>query len=387
MRPHGTGEPVDELQQACPRVLRIYHSGVVGAWRERDRVLAAAGAQMSLACATEWNEGGRAVRAERVPGDPELYPVRTLGRHPNLFAYHPIALWRALRARPIDVLDIHEEPVSVAAAEVQALAWLAGYRGPFCLYSAQNIEKRYPPPFRWMERIALRRASAVHVCNDAAGEILRRKGFQGAIVNLGLGVDTEHFAPEGEPGDVPSGGGARIGYVGRIEIRKGVLVLAGAIAQTPDVTLEVIGDGPDRSALDAEIDRLGIADRVTVTGFVAHDDLPARYCSFDLVVVPSLETPRWIEQFGRVAVEAMACGVPVVASDSGSLPEVVGDAGVLVPPGDVVALSNALKELVADPGKRLHLGRAALRRAAHWSWGAIAERQFALYCGMLDDAT
>ena len=66
------------------------------------------------------------------------------------------------------------------------------------------------------------------------------------------------------------------------------------------------------------------------------------YRRFDVVVVPSLETPSWVEQFGRVAVEAMASGVVVVASRSGSLPEVVGEAGVLVPPGDVGALADAL---------------------------------------------
>jgi glycosyltransferase involved in cell wall biosynthesis len=95
--------------------------------------------------------------------------------------------------------------------------------------------------------------------------------------------------------------------------------------------------------------------------------------------VPSLETPGWIEQFGRVAVEAMAAGTPVVASDSGSLAEVVGDAGILVPPGNPAALAAALARLAESPGERNRLAARARRRAERWSWPVIACRQAELY--------
>ena len=94
-------------------------------------------------------------------------------------------------------------------AEVLFLAWLARRRGArVCFYCAQNIEKRYPPPFRWIERAAYRRAVAAHTCNDEAGRVLRRKGFSGVIRNLGLGVDVDRFAPRTRRG---RHGGARCG--------------------------------------------------------------------------------------------------------------------------------------------------------------------------------
>jgi glycosyltransferase involved in cell wall biosynthesis len=373
-------------------VLRVSHSAVVSAWRRRERELIALGTDLRLVTARAWDEGGRVVPL--LPTDDTfVVGAATVGTHPYRFAYDPRPIWRELRrarAVPLDILDVHEEPASLAAFEVYVLARLAGHRPALGLYAAQNITKRFPPPFRWFERFLLRRAAAVHTCNEAAGQVLRGKGFSGTLCNLGLGVDLERFTapptasiPDSRDGTddppAPGTGPVRVGYVGRLEAHKGVSVLIEAVAATPGVTLEIVGDGPERDALVRLVDRLGLAERVHVTGPVDHDDLPARYRRFDVVVVPSLTTPSWIEQFGRVAVEAMASGVAVVASDSGSLPEVLGDAGVLVPPADVPALAAALARLRDQPDERARLGRAGRERAHRYSWPAIAARQLALY--------
>jgi glycosyltransferase involved in cell wall biosynthesis len=370
-----------EAAGASMRVLRVYHSGVVGPWRRRERELRELGLDLVLVSPRQWNEGGR--RVALVPAPDEVIVVaRTIGTHPYGFVYDPLPIWRALRSGRFDVIDLHEEPASLAAAEVWILARLAGSRAPVCLYCAQNIEKRYPPPFRWIERATLRRAAGVHTCNTEAGHILRRKGFSGVIRDLGLGVDVERFAPR--PADSPppraaDGGNLRLGYVGRLEVHKGVEGLIRAVAATADVELVVVGDGPERTHLDAVIIQLGLADRVSVRGFSALADLPDVYREFDVVVVPSLDTPSWIEQFGRVAVEAMASGVVVVASRSGALPEVVGDAAVLVTPGDVAELSDVLAKLRDDPDWRAELAAAGPARAATFAWPAVAERQVAFY--------
>jgi glycosyltransferase involved in cell wall biosynthesis len=377
-----TDHPDDDPPRRL-RVLRVYHSGVVGAWRRRDRALAAEGVEVTLVSAQRWDEGGQVVALEPEP-DEQVVATATVGHHPYRFAYDPRPLWRTLRRGRFDVIDIHEEPASLATAEVLVLARLAGVRAPVCLYSAQNIAKRYPVPFRWFEAVALRQAAAVHTCNEAAGVVLRAKGFEGRLENLGLGVDPAVFVTDpAESGATPDAGDAtgrlHVGYVGRLEAHKGVAGLIDAVAGLPLVTLDVVGDGPDRVALEARAARLGLVDRVTFSGFRPSGALPQRYATFDVLAVPSLETPGWIEQFGRVVVEAMAAGVPVVASASGSLTEVVGDAGVLVPPGDVPALTGALAELAAHPEERRRLAAAAPARAARWSWPAIARRQADLY--------
>jgi glycosyltransferase involved in cell wall biosynthesis len=122
-----------------------------------------------------------------------------------------------------------------------------------------------------------------------------------------------------------------------------------------------------------------MASRARIAAFAAPAELPALFSRFDVVAVPSLDTPRWSEQFGRVAVEAMAAGVPVVVSDSGALAEVVCGAGALVPQGDVGALAEALRRVSGDAAERQRMGRSGHERAKHYSWAAVASRQAALY--------
>jgi glycosyltransferase involved in cell wall biosynthesis len=356
------------------RVLRIHQSGVVSAWRARDRELRARGVDVTLVSAARWDEGGRDVPCE--PGaDDFIVIARTVGRRPNVFLYDPRPLWRALRSGPFDLIDAHQEPCSLAAFEILCLRWLARAPAPIAFYSAQNIFKRYPLPFRWMERRALRAASGIHVCNEAAGTVLRRKGFTGIVEVLPLGVDIERFHPGPPPNS--QAGALHIGYVGRLDAHKGVEVLVDAVVGQQHWTLHVVGDGP--TATDIRRRAAPLGEQVVISGFQPIEELPAVYRSFDVIVVPSLETPGWTEQFCRVAVEAMASGVPIVASASGALPEVVGDAGVLVPQGDPTALRHALSALAADPERRRQLGRAGRVRSKRFAWSSIAESQHRFY--------
>ena len=151
------------------KVLRIAHHAVVTAWRERERELRRAGWQIALLSARRWNEGGSTVPLSS-DGDAFVRGVSTIGSHPNAFVYDPRPIVRGLRARP-DLLDLHEEPFALATAEVLTVRALLRSRVPYLLYSAQNIDKRYPIPFRWFESYALRHAAVLYVCTAAAGEI------------------------------------------------------------------------------------------------------------------------------------------------------------------------------------------------------------------------
>ena len=355
------------------KVARIYHSGVVSDWRERERVLRADGVDITLVSPRRWNEGGHVVRLDG--HDDFVVPARTVGRHPYRFVYAPVALLRVLSAQP-NVIDVHEEPASLAAAEVLALRWIARATAvPLVFYSAQNIVKRYPPPFRWLERRFLRRASAAYVCNEEAVDVLRRKGFTGLIEVIPLGID-RHLFDDATP--TPPTPGYALGYVGRLESHKGVDVLLDALSRVPAATLEIVGDGPQRAELEARAAALQLDDRVRFVGALGRDAIADVYRRVHVVVVPSLTTPAWKEQFGRVAAEAMSVGTPVIASDSGSLPEVVGPGGLLVPPGDAVALADALREL-ADPARRGELGEKARAWATQFAWESVGAKQRALY--------
>ena len=360
------------------RVLRISHSAVVDAWRERERELRKRGHDVVLVSARVWDEGGRPTPL--VTGeDTFVTGVRTIGNHPNLFMYDPLPLWRLLR-QSWDVVDIHEEPYSLAAAEILLLKAIRRSRAPFSLYSAQNIDKRFPIPFRWLEHIALRRAAAISVCNAAAGQIAKRKGLSGAVELIPLGVDIERFTPSHR--ESPDATAIKIGYVGRFEHHKGVHVLLHAIALRPELRADLVGAGPYESELRKLIHTLALGDRVRILGHVTHQDLPDTYRSFDVLAVPSLPTNHWLEQFCRVAIEAMASGIPVVASDSGALPDVIGDSGILVPPGDPQALGDTLVRIGHDKDRHSDLCDRGVERAREFTWSRVAERYDQMYSTM-----
>jgi glycosyltransferase involved in cell wall biosynthesis/GT2 family glycosyltransferase len=369
------------------RVLRISHSAVVTAWRGRETALRARGLTVRTLSARTWAEGGRDVDLEPQPGE-DVVAVRTIGTHPNVFLYDPRPIWRAL-GEHWDVLDLHEEPAALATAEILLLRALRRVRTPYVLYSAQNLDKRYPPPFRWWERRALRGAGAVSVCNAEAGEVLRRKGLTAPAHVIGLGVEPvetpqDHPGADGgaalDAGVVGAAAPARTGYVGRLlHPHKGLDVLLDAAEADSRLHVAIAGAGPYEDELRRRAATPALAGRVTFHGHLAGAELAAFYRGLDVLAVPSVPAPGWLEQFGRVAVEAMAAGVPVVASDSGALPDVVGGAGILVPAGDAAALARALAVVLDDPARAARMREAGLARAAQYTWDAIAEQYEAMY--------
>ncbi|NUT57308.1 MAG: glycosyltransferase family 4 protein, partial [Agromyces sp.] len=310
--------------------MRVSHSAVVDEWRGRERALTALGVDVSLVSARRWPEGGAVVALEPRVGE-TVTGVPTIGRHPALFLYDPRPIWRALGER-WDVIDIHEEPFALATAEILLLRAMRRRRPPTVLYTAQNLRKRYPVPFRWFERFALRTASGISACNAEAARIVEEKGFAGRARVIPLGIDLQRFrsdaaapalagpAPDAEVRPVT------VGFVGRLVPEKGADVLLDALTRDPRLRARIVGAGPAEPALRARAVELEVADRVEFTGPIDPDDIEDFYRSLDVLAVPSLPTPTWTEQFGRVAVEAMASGVPVVSSDAGALPAVVGGA-------------------------------------------------------------
>lgn len=168
--------------------------------------------------------------------------------------------------------------------------------------------------------------------------------------------------------------------VGRLVGWKGIHVVINAIASIPSVVYLVVGTGPEERELKMLASRLGVSDRVIFAGRVAHGDLPQLLAQCDVFVQPSIGE----EAFGISVVEAMACGLPVIASDNGGLPEIVvnGATGLLLRPGDAAAWHRGIAELVDDPSRARRMGSAARERAiAHFTWWANAARHESLLFG------
>jgi glycogen(starch) synthase len=229
----------------------------------------------------------------------------------------------------------------------------------------------------WVERSALARADAVVVLTDRTAAALAADGVPAARVHtIPSGFDPALFAGD-SPDVFPHVARPRIGYVGRLAAQKRVDRLVEAFGRIREpASLVVVGDGPDRARVHALAAGLP---RVHLTGFVEHTAVPAVLASLDVLVLPSA-----YEEMGSVLTEALASGLPVVASDVGGIPEVVrhGETGLLVPPGDVDALAAALDRLAADPALRARLSAGARARAAGYAWPRLAARVAAVYAGV-----
>lgn len=291
-------------------------------------------------------------------------------------------LGRYIRHFRPDILHMDEEPYNLATLQAAVLGRMAGARVVF--FTWQNLLRRYPLPFRLVERANYRLAAGGVAGIQEAADVLRRKGFRGRLeVIPQFGVDPELY----RPGLPRRDGTPVIGYAGRLVPEKGVNVLLDAFARLGTrARLEIVGTGSERTRLEMQAGRLGVRDRAAFRGAIPPAEMPAVLAGFDVLVIPSLTRPNWKEQFGRVIIEAMACGVPPIGSDSGEIPNTIGDAGVIVPEGDAEALARALDDLLGNPEKRAALGRRARQRVLDlYTQAAIARRYHALYESLLPD--
>jgi glycosyltransferase involved in cell wall biosynthesis len=280
-----------------------------------------------------------------------------------------------------DIFHIDEESFNFATFQAMQLG--VQHRAKCCFYNWANIERRYPPPFSTFERYTLKHAAAAIAGNHEAALIIERHGYEGPIHVLPqFGVDPDLFHPDAEPQPVEP---FRLGYFGRMVESKGVLDLIEALALLPDfVHLMLIGDGDLLPRISVRIAELDIQHRVAIRPRVPSAEVPAEMRRLHAFVLPSHTTPRWKEQFGRVLIEAMASGVPTIGSDSGEIPHVIGDAGLIFHEGDVMELAAQIRQLIEQPRLHEELARKGRQRALdHYTQRALARRYYEVYCQML----
>lgn len=315
--------------------------------------------ELALVVPPYWKSRGRRLVLE--PGNAQGYEM--IVQNPRFnghfhFHYYPRLAEHLGRLRP-DLVHIDEEPYDFVAYHALREARRVGAKALF--FTWQNLERRYPFPFGWLEAQMLRRIDGVIAGSEEAAAILRRKGFAGPLFVIPqFGVDPNAFSfRDAEPLYPPF----VVGYVGRLVEEKGVLSLIRALADLGGRwSLRVLGEGPMHQPMQAEAQRLGIGSRIEFRGTLPSSAMPGFYHGLHALVLPSLTTRRWKEQFGRVLVEAMACGVPVVGSDSGEIPQVIGDAGLVFPEGESEALRRQLRLLIEDGDRRHELARRGRER-------------------------
>jgi glycosyltransferase involved in cell wall biosynthesis len=371
------------------KVLYVSKASRVAAHREKLRVLAGV-VDATLVVPERW--AGAAW--DSAPFD-EALEIRRL---PALFHGHNhLHLYRrlgsVLDAGAFDVVHVDEEPYSLVTAQVTRLARRRGV--PALFFAWQNLDKRLPPPFAAVRRRVFGSVAGGIAGTSEAARVLRAAGFEGSLlVSPQMGVSTERFRPDaaaregrrrelGLPPAAPV-----LGFVGRLVREKGVDLVIRALPALQGCHLVLVGDGAERTPLRQLAAGLGVGNRVHDVGVVPSLDVPCWSAALDVLVMPSRTTATWKEQFGRAAVEAMACEVPVVVSDSGALPGLVGDAGRVVPEGSVAELGDALATLLRDAGERRRLGRLGRARVeACFTHRVVVHDQVRFYEGVLAAGT
>jgi L-malate glycosyltransferase len=262
-----------------------------------------------------------------------------------------------------DFIYLYQEPYAIVTFQVYLANYLS-LRKPIGFFTWQNLLKQYPFPFNLMEQWVLQQTHIMFPGSQSAEAVFRSKGYRGPSILLPSGIDpTIHYPrPEAtqlqaqlrqQPDEV------LIGYVGRIVEQKGLKTLLHALQQIQDLPwrLVMVGAGVYEAEFNQLAQALGLTDRITHTGFVPGAETPKYLSAFDVLVLPSETRPNWKEQFGRVIIEAMACGTPVVGSSSGEIPNLLKRTagGLAFHETDVEDLAHQLRQVVMDENLRIQL--------------------------------
>lgn len=344
------------------KILVLSHAGVLEVNRAVFQELARLDADVTMIVPRDWKgDLIRGLHFEPRESDRSLrvipLPVIFSGKG-SLFFYRS-SLRRALGEWQPEQVFLDEEPWSLAALQT----YLEFPRAKVSFFTKENLNKTIPWPFSRLEQWVYRRASEAFVVSTEVEQVLRSKGYRGPIQHLHHSYDPELFRTHSEQDrqrireefGLPKNA-IVIGYFGRLTVEKGLLDLVNALKliarepQLPTWFFCCVGNGGAESETRRALASLS-DNRYRMLGALRHDRVGGLLAAVDILVLPSRTTARWKEQFGRILVEAMACGAAVVGSDSGEIPHLIARSGggLVFREGEASELAACLKRLLRDP--------------------------------------
>ncbi|GAB4365386.1 MAG: glycosyltransferase family 4 protein [Elainellaceae cyanobacterium] len=386
------------------RILIASHTYIVDLNCEKLKALAALAPELEVTVIVpkRWQPGGVQKQAIETrawqEGSFRVVPVSNFSQNNQgllCFGSDLVALLRQFRPQ---IIQAEQGAKSLGYAELITLNRWLGLNAKNIFFTWWNLPYSLKFPVSLLEAYNLRHSHGLIAGNQDGADVLRQRGYSGAIqVMPQLGVDEQRFRPQPQPklaaqlGIQPDD--FVVGFVGRFVEEKGLLTLCAALAQLQHQTDRpwkwlLLGRGPLQSALMEQAAQSGIGDRLIWIESVPHDAVPDYINLMNTLVLPSQTTYQfktmtsvgWKEQFGHVLIEAMACQVPVIGSDSGEIPFVIGEAGMVFPEGNVAALTDCLLRLINQPELAVDLSKRGYQRAiAQYTNRALAERQLAFY--------
>ena len=297
-----------------------------------------------------------------------------------------------------DIIHLEEEAWSLNALQTVWLKRKYCPRSRFIFRTSLSIpsKQRFGALPVWIERWVFQETDRAFPLSTNAGKILTERGYTGQQTPFPNGVDVRHFYKM----DVRELRNSLrlndchvIGYVGRLLQMKGIDTLLEAAAHlvnhdaTRAYRLLIVGQGEDKPGFQKTAETLGIAEQIVWIDAVPPEEVAAYINCMDTLVLPSRTTAKWVEFFGRVLIEGMACEVPVIGSDSGEIPHVISDAGLVFPEGDMDALAERIQRITHDVYLRDNLVKRGLARIKDFTWETIAEQTYQVYKELLEEAS
>ncbi len=374
------------MKQEKLKVLFISHAYIVGVNQGKLNAIAQQeNIEVGLLAPSNWKalEWDCSLPLERPYSHLHLYsaPVMFSGRV-GAHLYAPWVLWKVLQDFQPDIIQVEEEVFSICAFEVAILARITNK--PIVIFGWENQLRQLPLP-RWQIcQFVLNTASAIISGNQDGADVMRKWNYRGLLeVMPQMGVDPEFFAPSIKSG-TDNTSTFKIGFLGRLAHSKGIDLIFRAVAQLSNNSINsqiiLCGSGSEEAALRKLAENLQISDRIVWRGAVPHHQVPTELSQFDVLVLPSRSIPTWKEQFGHVLIEAMSMGIPVIGSNSGEIPNVIGRSDLVFPEEDHSALADILVRLINDAEWRQETARYGMARVQQfYTHEQIAHRLISLW--------
>ena len=382
------------------KILVASHTYIVDLNCEKLRILAhlEPEVEVSVVVPKRWRPGGvqnKLIEMQpRTEGNFRVVPISNWSQNNQGLLTFGTEIIPFLREFRPQIIQVEQGAKALGYAQLITLNQFLNLQAKNVFFTWWNLPYQSKFPVSWLENYNLRHTNGAIAGNKDGAKILREHGYQGAVkVMPQLGVDEQLFSPQPQP-ELASQLGIEdefvIGFVGRFVEEKGILTLIEALTQLRSLSwkLLLLGRGPLKDSILEKAEQAGIKDRLILVESVPHDQVPRYINLMNALVLPSettytfktLTAAGWKEQFGHVLIEAMACRVPVIGSDSGEIPHVIGDAGLIFPEGDAIALQDCLRQLIEHPQLTQKLAQAGYERAMEkYTNKALARQQLDFY--------
>jgi L-malate glycosyltransferase len=389
------------------KILIASHSYIVDLNCEKLRALAKIkpGIEVTVVVPKTWKPGGiqnKSITTQyRDEGNFKIVPISNFSQnHQGLLTFGTdlISLFRKFRPQ---IIQVEQGSRGLAYTEMIVLNQLLGLKAKNIFFTWWNLPYQLKFPINLLEQYNLNHSHGIICGNQDGAEIFREKGYQKPIkVMPQLGVDEQLFTPQPQP-ELAQKLGIKsddflVGFVGRFVPEKGLFTLLQALLKISNKSWKLLLLG--RGELQAELIKFTqenhISERVIIIESVPHNEVANYINLMNTLVLPSETTYKfktltavgWKEQFGHVLIEAMACKVPVIGSDSGEIPHVIGDAGLVFPEGNIPELANCLGQLIENPHLAESMGKNGYEKAMNqYTNQALAKQQFEFYQEILNN--